>query len=293
MSRLGFLDKLIQNNELSRFMQMRQDGKSQKEIAEAFNTTQPIVSQTLKRIQAESNKGIEIREDVEEPEITKTPYQILYERRKEVVRLKREGKYNVEIAQIMGVSDKDVFDFFEKRVKLTPKQVKEIKIAYENGQAIDRIANNYGTSPQTIMGICKSTIVSTQEVTESQDEAITDLDCIAKFWQFLHQIETKSDISSQDESKIDKEIQDLLHKIEMEDCTEEESLRIIKRIKELRQERRTCKDYLSLVAPILEFLKDDANAKCLKTLVNIAGRVNNKAHQMQNRIYFMRTKESE
>ena len=96
-----------------------------------------------------------------------------------------------------------------------------------------------------------------------------------------------------DESKIDKEIQDLLHKIEMEDCTEEESLRIIKRIKELRQERRTCKDYLSLVAPILEFLKDDANAKCLKTLANIAGRVNNKAKQMQNRIYFMRTRESE
>ena len=96
-----------------------------------------------------------------------------------------------------------------------------------------------------------------------------------------------------DESKIDKEIQDLLHKIEMEDCTEEESLKIIKRIKELRQERRTCKDYLTLVAPILEFLKDESNAKCLKTLANIAGRVNNKAKQLNNRIYFMRTREKD
>lgn len=287
MSKPGFLDKLIAENRLAEFLQMVQDGESQQSIADFFGVAQPMVCRALKKIKEQQN--------TEEQPISpaKTPYEILYENRKEVVRLKREGKYNVEIAQIMGVSDKDVFDFFEKRVKLTPKQVKEIKLAVDEGKSLESIAQIYGTSTETIKGICKSTIVSTQETTEVQDETIADLDCIAKFWQFLHQVETKSTISAADESKIDKEIQDLLHKIEMEDCTEEESLRIIERIKELRQERRTCKDYLSLVAPILEFLKDDTNAKCLKTLANIAGRVNNKAKQMQNRIYFMRTREKD
>lgn len=285
MSRQSFLDYLIQNNELSKFIQMRQDGKSQKEIADAFNTSQPIVSQTLKKIQNQNNE-----EDIDKTENNPTPYEILYERRKEVVRLKREGKYNVEIAQIMGVSDKDVFDFFEKRVKLTPKQVKEIKIAYENGQAIDIIASNYGTSPQTIMGICKGAIVSKENNNEIPSEVVIELDCISKFYQFVNQIQTKFDISAQNESKIDKEMSDLLHKIEISDCSEEESLRIIKRIKELRQERRDYKDYLSLVTPLTEFLKDENNAKVLKTLANIAGRVNNKAHQIGNRVYFLRTK---
>ena len=287
MSRPGFLDKLIEQNRLAEFLQMVQDGKSQTQIAQVFGVTQPMVCKALQKIkEQQTNK-------VETPVATKTPYEILYENRKEVVKLKKEGKYNVEIAQIMGVTDKDVFDFFEKRVKLTPKQVKQIKLAVEDGKSLESIAQMYGTSTETIKGICKATIVSTQETTEVQEETIAELDCIAKFWQFLHQVETKSTISAADESKYDKEIQDLLHKIEMEDCTEEESLKIIKRIKELRQERRTCKDYLSLVAPILEFLKDESNAKCLKTLANIAGRVNNKAKQMQNRIYFMRTREKD
>lgn len=287
MSRPGFLDKLIEQNRLAEFLQMVQDGKSQTQIAQVFGVTQPMVCKALQKIkEQQTNK-------VETPIATKTPYEILYENRKEVVRLKREGKYNVEIAQIMGVTDKDVFDFFEKRVRLTPRQVKQIKLAFDEGKSIESIAQIYGTSVETIKGICKVTIVAKQENTEVQEETIADLDCIAKFWQFLHQVETKSTISAADESKYDKEIQDLLHKIEMEDCTEEESLRIIKRIKELRQERRTCKDYLSLVTPILEFLKDESNTKCLKTLANIAGRVNNKAKQMGNRIYFMRTRESE
>ena len=288
MSRPGFLDKLIEENRLAEFLQMVQDGKSQTQIADAFGVAQPMVCKALQKIKAQTTQGGV--EEIKQTETPKTPYEILYERRKEVVRLKREGKYNVEIAQIMGVSDKDVFDFFKKRVKLTPKQVKEIKLAFNNGKSLESIAQMYGTSIETIKGICKVTLVSTETSTEIPDEVIIDLDCIAKFWQFIHQIESKSEISAQDESKIDKEIQDLLHKIEIEECSEEESLKIIKRIKELRQERRDCKDYLTLVAPLIEFLKDESNAKCLKTLANIAGRVNNKAKQLGNRVYFLRTK---
>lgn len=282
-----FLEKLIESNRLGEFIQLRYDGKTQRQLAKLFGTSQSVISTTLNKIENENKKK---EEDLPEP--LPTPYEILYKNRRQVVALRKQGYLNVEIAKMMGVSDKDVFDFLDKRKKLTPQQIKEIKALYDKGKPVEYIANLYETSINTIKVLCKATLSSTTENTQVQDETITELDCISKFHQYLHQIETKAENVKNEETKIEGELQDLLHKIEIDDCSEEEGLEILKRIKVVRQHRRECKDFLLLVSPILELLKDDTIAKALKQLVNVCGRVNNKAHDLDNRIYFLRTKET-
>ena len=288
MARKGFLDKLIEENELSTFLQLLNNGKSQKELADIYKTSQPVICQTIKKIKSTNTQQVEPPQE----EIKKTPYEILYENRFQIVEWRKQGVYKAEIAKRMGVTDKDVFDFFDKRTRLTGKQIKEIKIAYSNGKSVEAIANQYNSPVETIKKICKATLVSTTN-SEISEDIIVDLGCVSEFCKYLQQLQYKVKYTNEDETKIEHKIQDLLHKIEMDDCSDDEALDMVQQIKELRQQRRECKDFLNLVSPIIEFLEQEDNYKVLKDLANIAGRVNNNAYKLNDRIYFLRTKEGE
>ncbi|MBQ2871638.1 hypothetical protein IJE86_08045 [bacterium] len=283
----GFLEQITESGELQTLIQMRYDGKTIHEIAEHFGVAYGTMWNTIKRI--ESMKGTE--EPQAQAEEIETPYDKLYKNRKRVVELRKQGLYNVEIAKIIGVSDQDVFDFFGKRVQLTSEQIKQIKMLYVNGRAIEDIAENFGASVETIKRICKSVIVNQEEDTSVAEQVTVDLDCISQFYNLIKQIEDKATNIEEDEEKTAKKIQDLLHIVEMEDCDDKKGLEILKEIKQLRLNRRENKDYLALVEPIRTFLNDEDNLKVLKNLVNIVGQVNNKARKAGNRVYFLRTQQ--
>lgn len=298
---MKFLDKLIESNKLEEFIQMKYNGVAVKDIALHFDVSMPTVYNTFKQIneskQVEPTKAEEqIQESIEGTSTNvlsekETAYEKLYRNRKFVVGLKKQGKYNVEIARIMGVSDQDVFDFFDKRIKLTSQQIIEIKNHFTNGKTPEFLSEMYGANVETIKKICQQTIVKQENNNEVVEDVTCELDCIGKFYQLIHQIETKTEIVLQDEIKYEKRQQDLLHKLELEDYSDDSVLDFAKQMKEIRQKRRECKDFLQLVSPVTEFLKDETNAKPLKTLANLMGRVNNEAKKMGNRIYFMRTNE--
>ena len=227
-------------------------------------------------------------------EPTKSAYDILYENRKQVVEWRKQGVYNVEIARRMGVTDRDVFEFFDKRTKLTPKQIKDIKVSFTNGKSVEAIAQQYNTHPETIKKICKATVVAEEEtLNEGQEDIFVDLNCIKEFQQFLKQVEYKINWTTEEYNKVDKEISDIMHKIELENYSDADGMGMLAKIKELRQHRRECKDYLTLIQPLQNFLTEQKNADTLKMLTNIAGNINNKAKASQNRIYYLRTKEEE
>ena len=176
-------------------------------------------------------------------------------------------------------------------MQLTSEQIKQIKMLYVNGRAIEDIAENFGASVETIKRICKSVIVNQEEDTSVAEQVTVDLDCISQFYNLIKQIEDKATNMEEDEEKTAKKIQDLLHIVEMEDCDDKKGLEILKEIKQLRLNRRENKDYLALVEPIRTFLNDEDNLKVLKNLVNIVGQVNNKARKAGNRVYFLRTQQ--
>lgn len=294
MARTSFLDKLIETNKLSEFIQMANDGYTQRQIAEHFKIAQSTVNQTLSKIKEEPQEQKHEEPERESANPPKSAYDILYENRKQVVEWRRQGIYNVEIAKRMGVTDKDVFDFFDKRTKLTPKQIADIKKSYSNGKTIESIAQQYNTHPETIKKICRAVVIAEEETTnEGQEDIFVDLNCIKEFQHFLQQIDYKIKWTSNEYNKVDKEISDIMHKIELETYSDEDGIAMLAKIKELRQHRRECKDYLTLIQPLQNFLTEQKNADTLKMLTNIAGNINNKAKASQNRIYYLRTKEEE
>lgn len=297
MQKKDFTDKLIEKGLFEKFLTMVQRGDKKEDIAKIFNTTRATVYKAIAKIkdQKEEQEKIKIIEIAKAQPVVEvqTPYEKLYENRKYVVELKKQGLLNVEIAKIMGVSDQDVFDFFGKRVRLTPQQIREVKGLYDKGKSVDVIAQMYGANVETIKRICKVAVVKVNENTEVADDVMVDLDVITKFYQWVHQIEIKASNINDEELKYERQQQDLLHRIEMEDHEDEEVLELARQIKEIRQKRRECKDFLQLVNPIIEFMKEETNAKPLRTLANLAGRVNNEAKKVGNRVYFLRTRESD
>lgn len=289
-TRKSFLDELIENNRLSEFVQMVSDGATYAELSKHYNTSSVTIWKTIKKIK-ETKQSKEVEQPKEEK--PQSAYQILYANRKRVVELKKQGYYNVDIAKIFGVEDKDVFDFFDKRVKLTPTQYRDIKIAYNRGKSVEALAQQYGVAVETVERIVKKVIASEDYSPEVKQETLDDVDCIPKFWQFIHNLETKIDMATKEVNRCNDTIRDIMHKIEIEDYDEKEILEELKKVKQYKQERRESKDFLELVEPFVEFLKDEDNAKMVKTLANIAGRINNKAKQMNNRIYFIRAAEEE
>jgi transcriptional regulator len=276
---------------------MVQRGDKKEDIAKVFNTSRMTVYKAVAKIkdQKEKQENIKIVEMAKAQQVVEVqaPYDKLYGNRTYIVELKTRGLLNVEIAKMMNVSDQDVFDFFEKRVRLTPQQIKEVKGLYDKGKSVEVIAGMYKANVETIKKICKVTIINKDENTEVAEDIMADLDVITKFYQWVHQIEIKATNVNNEELKYEKQQQDLLHRIEMEDHEDDEILELARQIKEIRQKRRECKDFLQLVNPIIEFMKEEANAKPLRTLANLAGRVNNEAKKVGNRVYFLRTRESE
>ena len=293
MGRQSFLDKLIQENKLQEFIQKANDGMTYRKLAEEFDTSKSTIQTTLMKLKEQAPQ-IEETPAEEKKEPTKSAYDILYENRRQVVEWRKQGVYNVEIAKRMGVSDKDVFDFFDKRTKLTPKQIADIKKSYTNGKTIETISQQYNTHPETIKKICRAVVVAEEEtLNEGQEDIFVDLNCIKEFQQFLKQVEYKINWTTEEHNKVDKEISDIMHKIELENYSDEDGMEMLAKIKELRQHRRECKDYLTLIQPLQNFLTEQKNADTLKMLTNIAGNINNKAKASQNRIYYLRTKEEE
>ena len=292
MAKKSFIEVLIERGQFGDFINDYAKGFKATQLASKYDVGVATVYRNIDKINQEIAKQKE-QAKVEEVKEVQTPYEKLYENRKYVVELKKQGLLNVEIAKIMGVSDQDVFDFFGKRVKLTPEQIREVKGLYDKGKSVDVIAQMYGANVETIKRICKVAVVKVDENTEVADDVMVDLDVIAKFHQWVHQIEIKASNINGEELKYERQQQDLLHRIEMEDHDDDEVLELARQIKEIRQKRRECKDFLQLVNPSIEFMNEEANAKPLRTLANLAGRVNNEAKKVGNRVYFLRTRESD
>ena len=174
MKRKTFLEQITESGELATLIQMRYDGKTYKEIGDHFGVSNVTIWKAVKDIEAMKPSEEPQEEVSEEIKVVETPYDILYKNRKRVVQLKRQGMYNVEIAKIMGVSDQDVFDFFDKRARLSAEQIKQIRMLYDTGRSIEDIADNFGASVETIKRICKAVIVNKEEDTSASDENKTN-----------------------------------------------------------------------------------------------------------------------
>lgn len=89
--------------------------------------------------------------------------------------------------------------------------------------------------------------------------------------------------------KIDQEIQDILHAIELNNFNASNGYILAKELQKARQERRKLKDELEMLEPIKSFLKHPKPTE--KTIGNTLGDVRGVVQRQGNRKYTMRVRD--
>lgn len=230
----------------------------------------------------------------------KNAYDILYENRHEVVKMKNERYANFVIAEKFGVKLVDVEDFFNKRKVITSEQHKDIRRRAMLGETAKAIADYYGIAEKSVQAILdKAGVLTTssrvlakvKEETEIQKvEELNEFNplIIKQFTKFINTLQYKYDTAVEQLKKFDDIRNDIYHILELGEQDENEQLELLAKIKNSSIERRQYKDFMILVEPLIEFLQNADNKRVLATLGNIAGRICNNAEKMESRVYFLR-----
>lgn len=110
---------------------------------------------------------------------------------------------------------------------------------------------------------------------------------IDDFLRFLREAKQEYDIAMLGQSETEKETQDILHAVELDQNTYHEHARLSKTLKEVREERRKAKDKREQLEPIIDWTEE--NEKTVKELERLLGEVRKIEKKMKNRTYIPRT----
>lgn len=174
---------------------------------------------------------------------------------------------------------------------------------FKHSQGVEpqQIADEYGVSVKSIEAILsKNKVLTTSpqvmaKAKEKQDEEIeTELydPAVCKdFIKFINNIQTRCQYYNDDLQGFDSTRNDIYHKLEMCDLSQDEQLELLNQIKEKSVERRKIKDFIEVTRPIIEFLNDEDNKKVLQAFGNVVGMTMNNLKKLDTRVYFLREEE--
>ena len=110
---------------------------------------------------------------------------------------------------------------------------------------------------------------------------------ISQFLIFLRATDEISRICEVEEQEMNKQTQDILHSIELENHTYNELARMAKKLREIRQRRREAKDKRLSADLVSDWYGD--NIQFIKSLERLLGDVRKAEKKIENRIYVNRT----
>ena len=116
---------------------------------------------------------------------------------------------------------------------------------------------------------------------------MTNSEHLEEFLNFLRGIQEKYQVAVAKEMDADKETQDILHRLELNEDTDKDMMKIVKIIKDVRHERREAKDIKIHAEPIILWLKE--NEKVIKSLERLLGDVRKAEKRTENRYYIPKT----
>ncbi len=110
---------------------------------------------------------------------------------------------------------------------------------------------------------------------------------LAQFLDWVRETEELYRIGVANEEEANQETQDILHSLELEEHSYNETARLGKKLKEVRQKRRAGKDLMDQTARVCEWA--DGHRQMLKELEQLLGTVRKAERKCGGRIYTPRT----
>lgn len=111
---------------------------------------------------------------------------------------------------------------------------------------------------------------------------------IEDFLNFLRDCEQQYHIAEAEEQEANNQTQDILHSLELEPHNYHEYARLGKELVAVRKNRRTAKDAMDMIAPVLRWKSD--NRTCINSMEQLLGIVRKAEKRIETRIYMPRSK---
>lgn len=123
----------------------------------------------------------------------------------------------------------------------------------------------------------------------SDERRIITTKDIEKVLELFRWAKSELNMANDDLKYCDDKTQDYLHELELVDHTYHERGRIAKELAELRQKRRTAKDRIELVTPIVNWASQSKSS--IEGLQRVLGEMRKIDEKQANRMYFYRAGE--
>lgn len=112
-------------------------------------------------------------------------------------------------------------------------------------------------------------------------------DYISDFLAFLRTLQSDYRVAKLNEEEADKETQDILHRIELDNDSYDDIAKMAMGIKTIRQKRRCAKDTIVSANPALKWIEE--NSKAIKSLEKCLGETRKIEQGLENRHYLAKT----
>lgn len=123
---------------------------------------------------------------------------------------------------------------------------------------------------------------------EWEYDSLNPEEALKSFLSFLRSVQSRFNSNYEVVGKCDLALQDILHKMEMGDNMDvQHGYQIYKLARDVRRERRTCKNENDLLSPICDFLASYPDF--ITSLERLQGEVSSMKRAIDNRRYTMRT----
>ena len=111
---------------------------------------------------------------------------------------------------------------------------------------------------------------------------------ISDFLEFLRDCSDQYNVEYESVGEKDKETQDLLHELELQDLKYHQQAHLAADLKQVREDRRNAKDAVTVLEPIRQYY--NSHSADIKALERLLGEVRKAEKSLTNRIYIPRVR---
>ena len=111
---------------------------------------------------------------------------------------------------------------------------------------------------------------------------------ISAFLNMIDQVQSDYAWNSEEITRLDKLTQDYLHILELDSPDYKERAKIATQLQKCRQDRRTSKDTIEILEPLVSYLDTDNGKKAINLMKEVLGRTRKAETKMEHRVYRFR-----
>lgn len=160
-----------------------------------------------------------------------------------------------------------------------------------SGDTVGKLAKHLGTTCDYLLGLTDDPMLEESKPMKQEEAYGCDpIPVIRDFVKLFDQVRAANNYNNDRIARLDGEMQDILHEIELSEDMPKETGSLVERMREIRQERRECKDENERIQPFLDWMGRGHDYAVRNELTAMQGRIAGIMEKQQLRCYVPRVR---